>query len=68
MQTDAAGNPAGHWRPTPWDKDSEDWKKIDAQLEPEHMARKIDAMVAMLNLSQLAAGYAGVGRVRSART
>ena len=61
LQTDAAGNPAGHWRPTPWDKDSEDWKKIDAQLGPEHVARKIDAMVAMLNLSQLAAGYAGVG-------
>jgi len=49
------------WCPTPGDKDSEDWKKIDSQLEPEHVARKLDAMVAMLDLSQLAAGYAGVG-------
>ncbi|MCY2992667.1 MAG: nucleotidyltransferase domain-containing protein, partial [Planctomycetota bacterium] len=40
LQTDVAGNPAGHWCPAPWDKASEDPKKIDSQLGPERVTQR----------------------------
>ena len=61
LQGNVAGNPAGHWCPAPWDQDSAEWKKIDAQLPSAHKARQIEALVALLDLSPLFATYAGLG-------
>ena len=33
------------FRPTPWTKDSEEWRRIDAELEEGHLARVIDECV-----------------------
>jgi transposase len=61
LQGNVAGNPAGHWCSTPWDENTAEWKRIDGNLEREHDARRIDAVVAQLDLSPLIATYAGVG-------
>jgi len=61
LHAHAAGNPAGHWCPTPWDENTEEWKRIDMHLDREHAARRIDAAVAQLDLAPLLATYAGVG-------
>ena len=46
-QGGGAGNGARRprFRPTPWTKDSEEWQRIDAELEEDHLARVIDECV-----------------------
>jgi transposase len=61
LQRNVAGNPASHWCPTPWDENAVEWKRIDGDLDQEHKARWVDAMVTKLDLSPLVATYAGVG-------
>ena len=56
------GKAAGpHFRPAPWTRSSPQWQQLDAQLEPDHLARLIDCGVAALDLTPLLQSYAGRG-------
>ncbi len=48
--------------PTPWSQDSEEWLALNERLDPEHLARQVDAAVALLDLGPLLDSYRGVGK------
>ena len=48
--------------PTPWKRESLQWQAIDEHLGPEHLARRVDEAVALLDLGPLYDSYRGVGR------
>ena len=57
-----SGKAAGqHFRRPPWTRSSPGWQKLDAQLEPDHLARLIDRGVAALDLTPLLQSYVGRG-------
>jgi transposase len=45
----------------PWDRDSPDWRRLDAKLPPDHLARSIDQAVVPLDLTDLFDAYTGTG-------
>jgi transposase len=53
--------PPGRFAPPPWGPDSADWRRIDAKLPKDHLARQIDEAVGLLDLTELFGAYAGVG-------
>ena len=49
------------WIKPPWTQDSPQWQDIDRDLPIDHLARQIDNLVNMLDLSELYATYQNVG-------
>jgi len=47
--------------PPPWDRDCPDWQRLDHKLSPAHLARRINAAVDQLDLTELFDAYAGTG-------
>jgi transposase len=52
----------GRFARPPWTKSSGPWRRIDAQLPEDHLARQIDQAVELLDLTPLFASYLGVGK------
>jgi len=48
--------------PTPWTRESEEWKALDQRLAADHLARCIDRAVEMLDLGPLFDSYLGAGK------
>lgn len=48
--------------PTPWDRQSPEWQSLDERLSPEHLARRVEEAVALLDLRPLFASYRGAGK------
>lgn len=48
--------------PTPWTKESEEWLALDRRLADDHVARRVDEAVEMLDLKPLFDSYLGVGK------
>ena len=48
--------------PTPWDRQSQEWQALEERLDPEHLARRVDAAVDLLELGPLFDSYRGVGK------
>jgi transposase len=48
--------------PTPWTKESEAWQTLDRHLAEDHLARRVDMAVMMLDLGALFDSYLGVGK------
>ena len=48
--------------PTPWTKESEEWRAVDQRLPANHLARCIDRAVEMLDLGPLFDSYLGAGK------
>jgi transposase len=46
----------------PWTTESPEWQALDQHLPADHLARRIDQAVAMLDLSPLWESYLGVGK------
>jgi transposase len=46
----------------PWTKDSAEWQALDRRLPTDHLARRIERAVQMLDLDPLFASYLGVGK------
>lgn len=51
-----------YFAPTPWTKDSCQWQALDDRLPLDHLARRVDEVVEMLDLTPLFASYLGVGK------
>lgn len=49
------------FRPPPWTRATPAWLDLDAQLEADHLARRIDQGVARLDLTPLLRSFAGRG-------
>lgn len=47
---------------TPWTRESEEWRALDRRLGDDHLARRVDAAVEMLDLGPLFDSYLGVGK------
>jgi hypothetical protein len=48
--------------PTPWSRQSQEWQAIEERLDPEHLARRVDQAVDLLDLGPLFDSYRGVGK------
>src|SRR5215831_8461658 len=46
----------------PWTKDSEEWLALDRRLPADHLVRRIERAVEMLDLTPLFDSYLGVGK------
>lgn len=46
----------------PWTKESEEWLALDQRLPADHLARRIECAVEMLDLTPLFDSYLGVGK------
>jgi transposase len=46
----------------PWSKESEEWLALDQRLPADHLARRVDRAVALLDLGPLFDSYWGVGK------
>ena len=51
----------------PWTVDTPQWQAIEATLPPDHLARRIEQAVGMLDLTPLYNTYTGRGRVAHPR-
>src|SRR5689334_21141154 len=51
----------GPFRPPPWTRTAPQWRQLDEQLEPGHLARLIDQGVDRLDWTPLRQSYAGRG-------
>lgn len=49
------------WRQPPWESQHPRWQILDDELEPNHLARRIDQLVELLDLRALHDSYAGLG-------
>lgn len=58
----ASGGKRERFAPTPWTKESEEWRALDRRLSADHLARQIDEAVTMLDLRPLFDSYLGVGK------
>ena len=47
---------------TPWTKESEEWLALDRRLREDHLARRVDEAVQMLDLKPLFDSYLGAGK------
>lgn len=48
--------------PTPWSTESEEWQALGRRLPDDHLARRVDEAVEMLDLGPLFDSYLGVGK------
>lgn len=55
------GDKFERFAPTPWSKESEEWLALDQRLGADHLARRVDEAVALLDLEPLFDSYLGVG-------
>lgn len=55
-------NKLERFAPTPWSRQSRPWRLLDQHLDPEHLARRVDAAVDLLDLKPLFDSYCGVGK------
>lgn len=62
LEATAVGCKDRRFAATPWTKNSEEWQALDRRLAADHLVRRIDDAVEMLNLDPLLAGYLGVGK------
>jgi transposase len=46
----------------PWTKESEEWRAVDQRLPADHLARRVERAVALLDLAPLFDSYLGVGK------
>ena len=46
----------------PWNEQSAPWRQIDAQLQPDHLAREIRQAMSRLDVTALYDSYAGRGK------
>jgi transposase len=51
-----------HFAAPPWTKESEEWLTLDQRLPADHLARRVDRAIEMLDLSPLFDSYLGVGK------
>jgi transposase len=58
----ARGGKLERYAPTPWTRESEEWQTLDQRLANDHLARRVDAAVEMLDLGPLFDSYLGVGK------
>jgi len=58
----ALGGKLERFAPTPWTKEAEEWQALDRRLADDHLARRVDAAVEMLDLGPLFASYLGAGK------
>ncbi len=58
----ACGGKLERFAPTPWTKESEEWLALDRRLNADHLARRVDEAVALLDLRPLFDSYLGVGK------
>jgi transposase len=58
----ALGRKLESFAPTPWTKESDEWRALDRRLPEDHLARRIDAASEMLDLGPLFDSYLGVGK------
>jgi transposase len=56
------GNKPERFAVPPWTKESTEWLAIDQRLPADHLARRVERAVQMLDLSPLFASYFGVGK------
>ena len=54
--------PGTRFAEPPWNEQSAPWRQIDAQLEPDHLAREIRQAMPRLDLTALYNSYAGRGK------
>jgi transposase len=48
--------------PTPWTEESGEWQALDERLPADHLARRVDRAVEMLDLGTLFDSYLGAGK------
>ena len=48
--------------PTPWTQESEEWQTLDQRLTANHLARRVDRAVELLDLGPLFDSYLGAGK------
>lgn len=58
----ALGSNDRRFAPTPWTKDSEEWQVIEQRLPADHLARRVDRAVELLDLQPLFDSYLGAGK------
>src|SRR5438128_2976676 len=58
----ALGGKLERFAPTPWTEESEEWLALDRRLAGDHLARRVDKAVDMLDLKPLFDSYLGVGK------
>src|SRR5437867_3795693 len=58
----ARGDKLEQFAPTPWTDESEEWLALDQRLGAEHLARRVDEAVGLLELRPLFDSYLGVGK------
>lgn len=58
----ALGGKQERFAPTPWTEESEAWQALDQRLPADHLARRVDRAVELLNLGTLVDSYLGVGQ------
>jgi transposase len=56
------GSKRERFAPPPWTKESEEWQALDQRLPTDHLARRVERAVAMLDLDLLFDSYLGVGK------
>jgi hypothetical protein len=54
--------PGTRFAEPPWNEQSAPWRQIDAQLQPDHLAREIQQAMPRLDLTALYDSYAGRGK------
>lgn len=57
-----ATRPEARFAEPPWNEQSAPWRQIDAQLQPDHLAREIRQAMPRLDLTALYNSYAGRGK------
>jgi len=58
----AFGSKQERFAPTPWTVESEEWQALDRRLPADHLARRVDRAVELLDLGSLLDSYLGVGK------
>src|SRR5260370_5426635 len=58
----ASGDKRDRFAAPPWTKESEEWLALDQHLPADHLARRVERAVALLDLGPLLDSYLGVGK------
>jgi transposase len=58
----ALGGKDEYFAQTPWSEESDEWLALDQRLPVDHLARRVDQAVQMLDLAPLVNSYLGVGK------
>jgi transposase len=62
VKVSAVGGKLERFAPTPWTKESREWLALDQHLAKDHLVRRVDEAVALLDLKPLFDSYLGVGK------